>query len=146
MSIPKDQLVVKRSTLPGAGKGLFTKQFIPRGTTIVEYRGRITTWKEVNHDEGTNGYLFYVKRDHVIDAKPFVKSLARFANDARGIKRMKGKSNNAEYKERGLRVFIVATKDIPAGGEIFVDYGREYWKAIRYNLKLDKQRNRTETA
>jgi SET domain-containing protein len=131
----EDQLIVKKSKLPGAGKGLFTKKFIPKGTRIVEYKGRITSWKDVNHQKGENGYIFYVKRDHVIDAAPYKKALARFANDARGINKVKGMSNNAEYKEYGLRVFIVATKDIPAGSEIFVAYGKDYWKVIRYNRK-----------
>lgn len=136
MVLLENQLVVKKSKLPGAGKGLFTKKFIPRGTKIVEYKGRITTWKDVNHHKGENGYIFYVKRNHVIDAAPYKKALARFANDARGINKVKGMINNAEYKESGLRVFIVSTKDIPAGSEIFVDYGKDYWKVIRHNMKL----------
>jgi uncharacterized protein len=136
MVLLEDQLVVKKSKLPGAGKGLFTKKSIPKGTRIVEYKGRITSWKEVNHQKGENGYIFYVKRDHVIDAAPYKKAIARFANDARGINKIRGITNNAEYKEYGLRVFIVATKDIPAGSEIFVDYGKDYWKIIRYNRRL----------
>jgi len=135
MVLLEDQLVVKKSKLPGAGKGLFTKRFIPKGAKIVEYKGRISTWKEVNHQKGDNGYIFYVKRDHVIDAAPYKKALARFANDARGINKVKGISNNAEYKEYGLKVFIVAKKDIPAGNEILVDYGKDYWKVIKYNRK-----------
>ena len=135
MVLLEDQLVVKKSKLPGAGKGLFTKKFIPRGTKIVEYKGRISTWKEVEHNKGDNGYIFYVKRDHVINAEPYKKALARFANDASGLSKVKGITNNSEYKEDGLRVFIVAKKDIPAGSEILVDYGKDYWKVIRHNLK-----------
>lgn len=135
MVLLEDQLVVKKSKLPGAGKGLFTKKFIPKGTKIVEYKGRISTWKEVDHQKGDNGYIFYVKRDHVIDAAPYKKALARFANDARGINKVKGITNNSEYKEFGLRVFIVANKDIPAGSEILVDYGKDYWKIIKYNRR-----------
>jgi SET domain-containing protein len=135
MVLLEDQLLVKKSKLPGAGKGLFTKKFIAKGTKIVEYKGRISTWKEVDHQKGENGYIFYVKRDHVIDAAPYKKALARFANDARGINKVKGITNNSEYKEFGLRVFIVAIKDIPAGNEILVDYGKDYWKVIRYNRK-----------
>lgn len=135
MVLLEDQLVVKRSKLPGSGKGLFTKKFIPKGTRIVEYKGRISTWKEVEHNKGDNGYIFYVKRDHVINAEPYKKALARFANDASGLSKVKGITNNSEYKEDGLRVFIVAKKDIPAGSEILVDYGKDYWKVIRHNLK-----------
>jgi SET domain-containing protein len=84
-----------------------------------------------------------VKRDHVINAEPYKKALARFANDARGLKRVKGVINNAEYKEDGLRVFIVAKRDIPAGSEILVDYGKEYWDVIRYNNRItEKETNK----
>ncbi|MES1197773.1 MAG: SET domain-containing protein [Chitinophagaceae bacterium] len=138
MTIPKNKLFVKRSGLAGAGKGLFTKVFIPKGTPIIEYKGTITTWKEVDHTNCENGYIYYVKRTHVIDARPYPDALARYANDARGLNRKKGIVNNSEYKEEGLKVFIVAKKDIPAGSEILIDYGKEYWDVIRHNLKVDQ--------
>lgn len=131
MALLEKQLIVKRSTLPGAGKGLFTRKPIPKGTRIVEYKGRITSWKDADHRDGLNGYIYYVKRYHVIDALPYKKALARYANDARGIIRVKGITNNAEYLEDGLKVYIAATKDIPANSEIFVGYGKEYWDVIR---------------
>jgi SET domain-containing protein len=136
MALLEKSLIVKKSTIPGAGDGLFTKAFIPKGTRIVEYTGKICTWKEVNHDEGRNGYIYYVKRYHVIDARFHEKSMARYANDAQGLTRIKGINNNCEYNIEGLRVFIDAKKDIPAGTEILVDYGREYWSVIRYNNRL----------
>jgi SET domain-containing protein len=142
MAIPENKLSVKRSTLPDSGKGLFTKVFIPKGTPIVEYKGTITSWKDVDHSEGSNGYIYYIKRTHVINAFPHKDALARYANDARGLKKVKGILNNAEYKEFGLKVFIVAVKDIPAGGEILVDYGKDYWDIIRSNIKIEKQNKR----
>lgn len=145
MALLESQLVVKKSTLPGANKGLFTRKPIAKGTRIVEYKGRITTWKEVSHHDFSNGYIFYVKRDHVIDAAPYKGALARFANDARGLTRIKGVSNNAEYEEDGLRVYITAKTDIPPGAEILVDYGKEYWDAIRHNLRLETKRRRKDT-
>jgi SET domain-containing protein len=132
------QLVVKRSTIPGAGKGLFTKKPITKGTRIIEYTGKVTTWKEANHDDGRNMYIYYVKRSHVIDASKHTKVLARYANDANGLVKIKGIRNNAEYVPDGLRVFVHASRDIPAGGEILVAYGKEYWQVVRYNNRLDK--------
>lgn len=140
MALLEKQLVVRRSTLPDAGKGLFTKKAIPKGTRIVEYKGRVTTWKDSDHRNGSNGYIYYVKRYHVIDALPYPKALARFANDARGIVRVKGITNNSEYLEDGLKVYITATKNIPANAEIFVGYGKEYWDVIRENRKLAKKK------
>jgi uncharacterized protein len=137
MAFMEKQLYVKNSTLPNAGKGLFTKKFIPKGTRIVEYKGRTRTWKEVKADEQESPYIYYVKRNFVIDALNDKKALARYANDARGLERVKDISNNAEYVEDGVRVFIEAAKDIPAGGEILVGYGPEYWQVIRHNMRID---------
>ena len=106
MALLEKQLVIKRSTIPGSGKGLFTKKFIPKGTRIVEYKGKLTTWKEVKHDNGTNGYIYYVNRNHVIDARTYVKALGRYANDARGLQKKKGVTNNAVYTEDKLKVYI----------------------------------------
>jgi uncharacterized protein len=137
MIVPKKNLVIKKSTLPGAGQGLFTRKFIPKGSLISEYKGRISKWKEANNKSGNNNYIYYITRNHVIDASPYKKSMARYANDARGLQRIKGLSNNSAYVENGLRVYIEAKKDIPPGSEILVDYGKEYWDAIRYNKKLE---------
>ena len=120
--------------------GLFTKKFILKGTRIVEYKGKMTTWKEVNHDDGKNGYIYYINRNHVIDARTYSKALGRYANDARGLQKVKGMTNNAVYTEENYKVFIEATRDIPAGSEILVSYGKEYWDVIRHNLRLEKQR------
>ena len=139
MTFLEKQLVVRRSKLPAAGKGLFTRKSITKGSRIVEYKGKITTWKDVKHDEGSNGYIFYVKRYHVIDARFHSNALARYANDANGLQKVKGLRNNSEYEVEGLRVFIDAVSDIPAGGEIFVAYGKEYWEVIRYNVRLQKK-------
>lgn len=139
MGLLEKYLVVKKSTLPDAGKGLFTTKFIPKGARIVEYKGRISDWKSAEHEKGSNKYLFYVRRDHVINAEPFKKALARYANDARGMKRKKGVTNNALYTQEGLKIFIEAKRDIPAGSEILVDYGKEYWDVIRHNQKIEAE-------
>lgn len=138
MALLEKQLYVKKSGIPGAGKGLFTKVFIPKGTRIVEYKGKRTTWKEVKDEDGKNGYIFYINRNNVIDALPATKTLARYANDARGMVRIKGVLNNSDYVIDGKKVYIEATKDIPPGSEILVDYGREYWQVIRENIKIDR--------
>ena len=141
MALLEKQLFIKRSGIPNSGKGLFTKKFIPKGTRIVEYKGKITRWAEVKDEDGKNGYIFYVNRNHVIDALPAKKALARYANDAKGLVKVKGVTNNADYITDGLKAYIESKKDIPAGGEVLVDYGKDYWKVIRHNLKLVKQEN-----
>jgi SET domain-containing protein len=139
MALLEKQLFVKKSGIPDSGKGLYTKKFIAKGTRVVEYKGRISKWADVKDEDGKNGYIFYVTRNHVIDAKKTMSALARYANDARGLVKIKGVVNNCDYVTEGVRAFIETKKDIPAGAEIFVDYGKDYWKVIRENIKLWKE-------
>ena len=136
MALLERHLVVKRSTLRGAGKGLFTTMDIPRGRKIVEYKGKVTRWKDVDSNEGTNGYIYYVNRNHVIDARPAKDAVARYANDARGLVGSEGISTNCTYIIEGRHVYIQAMRPIPAGSEILVGYGKEYWDIIRENLGI----------
>jgi len=136
MALLEEFLVIKKSSIPGAGNGLFTTTAIPKGTRIAEYKGRHTTWKEVDHRNGTNMYIYYVNKNFVIDARTYPKALARYANDAKGLTIVKQLSNNCHYVKDGTRVFIESLKNIPAGSELLVSYGEEYWEAIRYNMTI----------
>jgi SET domain-containing protein len=138
MALLEKNLVVKKSTIPGAGKGLFTKKPIPKGELIIEYKGKASTWKDVDHDGGNNGYIYYLNRNFVLDAQNHKTALARYANDAKGLGRVKGISNNCHYVSEGNRVFIESLKNIPANAEILVSYGPEYWDVIRHNIKVDQ--------
>ncbi|MGZ3865749.1 MAG: SET domain-containing protein [Bacteroidia bacterium] len=131
-------LVVKKSRLPGAGKGLFTTKPYKKDDRIIEYRGEIIGWKDYNERVKRNedGYLFFVRRDKCIDAFKTPQYKARFANDAAGIVRVKGLRNNSHYEVHDDRAYIVAARDIKAGEEIFCDYTKDYWKCIRYNNRL----------
>lgn len=142
MAFLEKQLEIKDSNIPGSGKGLFTKEFIPKGTRITEYTGRIRTWKEVENDD-TNYYIFYVTRNRIIDAQRRKKSLARYINDAKGLQKIKGLHNNVEFvRDRG-KVFVEATRNIPAGAELFVSYGKEYWQVIRKNIKIGEKEQKS---
>lgn len=135
MAFLEKHLVVQESNIPGSGNGLFTTVFIPKGTRIAEYKGKIRTWKDAQHDH-TNYYILYVTRNHVIDGKPYKSSIAKYINDAKGLKKIKGLNNNTEFVREGKRIFVEATKDIQPGSELFVGYGKEYWDAIRHNMKV----------
>lgn len=139
MALEEKNLYIKRSTLPGAGKGLFTKTPITKGTRIVEYKGKVLTWREVQKmPDYRNGYVFYFSSKYVLDAWKH-KGFAHFANDAKGINRIEGIRNNAEYITEKRHCYIMASRDIPAHSEILVGYGGEYWQTIRYNLRVDRQ-------
>lgn len=136
MPLLEKYLYVKRSTIPGAGKGLFTKKIIPKGKRIVEYTGKVTAWKYTEHKNGLNAYIYYINRYNVIDASNNKNSLARYANDAKGSKKIDTLTNNCKYEEDNTRVYIVSKKEIPANAEILVGYGKQYWDVLSNNIKI----------
>ncbi len=130
-------LTVKKSKLPNAGKGLFTDKPIKKGAKIIEYKGEIIDWKEYEKRVLLNkdGYLFFINKKRCIDAWSTPQHKARYANDAAGLSRIKGIKNNSDYEIFGDKCFIVSSRDIKAGEEIYVNYTKEYWDCVRYNIK-----------
>jgi hypothetical protein len=131
MALLEKYLFIKKSKLPNAGKGLFTKKDIPKGTRIVEYKGKLRKWKEVKHLDGYNGYLMYITRNVVIDAQPAIKTFGRYANDANGFGRVKHLKNNCEYVSDGSKCYIESLRAIQKGEELLVSYGKDFWKLQR---------------
>ena len=137
-------LIVKKSQLPNAGKGLFTNKPIKKGEQVIEYLGEIIEWKEYLKRvlEDKDGYLFYINKQKCIDAYNTPQHLARFANDALGLTRVSGLKNNCEYEIIKNRCFIIAKRNINPNEEIFVSYTKEYWDCIRYNIKHKLYKNK----
>jgi SET domain-containing protein len=127
-------LKVKKSGIPGAGRGLFTLRDIRKGDIVCEYEGERITWAEcIRRNEAhpsKAAYFFYIHEHLCIDAEHAVHCPARFANDAAGPVRSPGVRNNARFEVRGDRVYIIASRWIRSGEEILVSYGRGYWKAM----------------
>jgi uncharacterized protein len=130
-------LIVKKSQLPGAGKGLYTTKAIRKDSKIIEYRGEIIGHEEYRRRERMqeDQYLFYLKRGVCIDAMHTPGYKARYANDAHGMRRVKGLRNNSDYVIYGDKCFIVASRNIKAGEEIFVNYTAQYWRYMRKRKK-----------
>lgn len=130
-------LIVKKSQLPNAGKGLYTTSTIKKGEKVIEYKGEIIDWKEYEKRvaDDKDGYLFFINKKRCIDAYSTPQHKARYANDAAGLSKVKGLKNNSKYEIFDEKCFIVAEKNIAAGEEIFVTYTKEYWDCIRYNIK-----------
>jgi SET domain-containing protein len=134
-------LYLKKSQLPGAGKGLFTDCDIEKGEEIVEYKGEIVPWSVVEERsaKGHEGYAFYISERYSVDAYFTPKAMGRYANDAKGFGRIEGLRNNSQYiikRKKGERkVYIVASRNIKAGSEILVDYGSDYWRYLNKKPK-----------
>lgn len=112
------KLYVNKSTIPGAGLGLFAGEDIKAGDRISRY------WGEVNGDNPDSSYLLDLEDGRYVDAKMATDCPARYANDARD-----DFANNAEFILTGsVYAYIFSTRDISKGEEIFVSYGEEYWE------------------
>src|SRR5882757_4796769 len=137
-------LVVRKSRIKGAGRGLFTTSKVRKGDLIIEYIGEKLTWKQcLKKYKGKLeklAYVFAVNDNNCLDAYLYPDALASFANDANGTIGKKKYHNNSEYRIRKGKPYILATKNIPANSEIFVDYGNEYWDAIREREEEAKEK------
>lgn len=102
------------------GKGVFAVQDLAEGETLIEYIGEVINWKEAlrrhPHDpkDANHTFYFHIDEDHVIDAK-YGGNSSRWINHSC--------KPNCEADEQDGRVFIKALRNIPAGQELFYDYG-----------------------
>jgi hypothetical protein len=141
-------LVVRKSRIKGAGRGLFTTSRIRKGDVIVEYLGEKLTWKQClkryKKDLTKLLYVFCINDDNCVDAKYTPDELAQYANDANGTPKEKRKyENNCEYNIIKGKPYIVATKNIPANSEILVDYGDDYWEAVTENQEAKEKKTKS---
>ena len=113
------------------GRGVFATQDLAEGEVLIEYTGEIISWKEAlrrhPHDPSDPNHTFYFHIDekNVIDGK-------HGGNSARWINH--SCNPNCEADEQEGRVFIKAVRNIPAGQELFYDYGLMI--DARYTAKL----------
>ncbi len=104
---------------PIHGRGVFARRPIPKGTRILEYKGKLITDKEADrrfgrrHENSSHTMLFSVDDGMVIDA-------TRGGNSARWINH--SCAPNCEIEEKNHRVFIEARRDIRPGEELAYDY------------------------
>lgn len=139
------RLYVQVSTIPKAGKGLFTRTPIPAGSVIGEYTGEMLPISVLN--DKTTDRTYYVETLHyftkegavpgaIIDGKTMDNKM-RWINDPRYDKAR----TNAQMKQNGEgRLFVYSTRPIKAGEEILMSYGEHYWKeeeAAQLNKLLD---------
>jgi hypothetical protein len=108
---------VRRSRIHG--RGVFAARAIPKGTRIVEYRGRRISYGQACElypdieGEPTHTFLFEIGDDLVIDA-------AQRGNAARWINH--SCAPNCEAVEEDGRIYIEAVRAIRPGEELGYDY------------------------
>lgn len=114
---------IKKSSIKGAGKGLFTKVAIKEEETIGYYTGKIMSEEEFHReDRPFNAYVLWVCRTHIIDGEGEGSNYTRFINHS--------DEPNAflVVSSRWKTARFEALRDIEPGEEIFFDYGEDYWE------------------
>jgi len=107
---------------PIHGRGVFAARNIRKGETIIEYRGRRTTWDEASETDGEDDdpfhtFLFSLDDGRVIDAG-VRGNAARFINHSCA-------PNCETFEDDDGRVYIAARRSIRAGEELSYDYHLE---------------------
>jgi SET domain-containing protein len=108
------EVVVFRDS-PIHGTGGFAKAAIPKGTCILEYLGeKIGKDESLRRCEQNNAFIFSLNNEQDLDGN-VAWNPARFLNHSC--------APNCEAEKDDDRIWIVATRDIPAGEEITFNYG-----------------------
>lgn len=111
-------LLVGKSTIPGAGLGLFTKNALKKGQYIDEYIGELIRYTD---PEDNTAYNFTYTEDYTMNA-------AKQGNKTRYLNH--SKTPNLECKQLFVngetRLTFYAQKDIQAQSELFYCYSKSY--------------------
>jgi SET domain-containing protein len=130
----RDLVNIRKSNIQKAGLGVFATSFIPKRTTLGEYKGRLLTKKEYdNLKEEHCCYMFELdkqvgkkRKKYFIDAR-FKKhsNWTRYVNGAKDAEQQK--KVNIEAYQYGGKLFYRTCEDVKTGDELLVDYGSDYW-------------------
>jgi len=110
---------IKKSNINN--KGLYASQNIKSAKIIINYKGKLVTKKEVEKnpkfDNDKAIYLFNINNRYDMDGD-FEYNDARLINHSC--------NPNCEVDGKGVKLWIVAIKDIKKGEELSYDYGFGY--------------------
>lgn len=104
---------------PVHGRGVFAATTIQSGELVIEYRGKLISWKEARrkHEKADrdDGHTFFFDLDDgsIIDGGQGGNSARWFNHSC---------TPNCEAQQEGTRVFFVALRTLHQGDELFIDY------------------------
>jgi hypothetical protein len=129
-------LLVGRSTLPGAGFGLFAAQDFPKGVLVTEYVGEEISKAQAFalRAAGKDQYIRSLKNGFCIDGNKYPglgESCAQMANDGRdlAVNNCVFVATDARDKvQEKPRVYLKTLQHVSAGEELLASYGKKYWE------------------
>ena len=112
---------IKKSNIDRKGRGLYAAVDIKEGKRILDYVGKIITKKQTEEsakfDNAKPIYLFNLNKRYDLDGD-VTWNTARLINHSC--------SNNCDYNGTGLKLWVIAIRDIKKGEELTCDYGFGY--------------------
>ncbi len=143
------QLVVKQSTIPNAGKGLFAfgpadKVIFKKNAVIGKYSGELISREQYQQRYGADGmgpYTLETRRSEHASGMIFVDSACKrgLMSMANGLKnRSQSNAKFSSVLKADGTVTVRATKNIKGGQEIKLYYGPGYFKEMKQNTNSTK--------
>eukprot|EP00978_Attheya_sp_CCMP212_P002280 scaffold4686_cov53-Attheya_sp.AAC.3 len=154
-----DNIKAGNSTIPEVGRGAFAKRFIPKGSIIAP--GPLIHTPDRKIFEGEVGsqlivnYCFGHKNSSLVLLSPYTHGVSYINHDSKSPNAVIQWANesfvgqNAEWlnytvmelalmQKTGLSIDYIATRDIHAGDEVFMDYGKEWEEAWQEHVQTWK--------
>lgn len=124
-----DYLYVQASGIADAGMGLYTAIPIHRGEVIAVFAGERLSATEASRraERGKDSYFVTLLDGSTLDSMR-TECFAKYANDVEGPGNSRLRNNAVITLDDEDRPCIVAMRSIKAGEEVFVGYGKAYWK------------------
>lgn len=148
--VQKGNVVVKASKVaPNAGKGLFAKKRITKGSLICTYAGKLVDSADCKYLDPTYMVNFELGKGFKLDGDGQDGDIGHYANSLTPQQALEASFNakidlhkkrswvvpGSSFQMRG-RFDLVAKRNIKAHEEIILDYGKGYWLTMNNWITL----------
>ena len=117
---------IKKSKVPAAGKGLYSRIAIPKNKILGEYYGKRYSAEEYRNSNVDPMYVWRANDGTYVDAMPIVRgNPLRYVNAPQNIQQADWVNTKVVMKYG--KVYYKTTKKIKPGEELWVDYGGGYF-------------------
>ena len=135
------------------GRGVRTKRAFKRRQIVCSYGGKCYRLNSKEDIKSDSDYKYLIVKNIVVDGAPNLKEsrghTGAFINDANGPIRSPEIKNNVRFSNGSIRnangvrkraVWVRAERDLAAGEELWLAYGKDYWQSREM---IAKQMNKT---
>lgn len=121
----KHSVVVKTSTIPRAGKGLFYvgKKDFPKDKNIIKYSGTVSKTPDPE-----SKYVIEMAKNKYLDAKNKLSAVGRYINHSTKPNVIFSGAHTTQPYYGQHSINVRAKKRIKPNTELFANYGKQYWK------------------